>query len=188
MQHEAGTGMWTGNQMTRWLSMVAVLLCAAACGTGARLPDDQDGSAAAWWYDMDFEPVSTSIHGTAVKSIDASWKAATVLDIGLLAGRVSQDQLTRFANSGLSFSLRADHDSDGVPESFFVGTFKTETGSTGRFVAVMEDGKLVQHFQHAGAAGFSALLGSADGIRWYKCMECGEFETMIWTGDSYVLE
>ena len=101
---------------------------------------------------------------------------------------MSEDQLACFEDSGLSFSLRADHDSDGVPESFFVGVFKAETGSTGRFVAVMEDGKVVQHFQHAGPAAFSALLGHSDGIRWYKCMDCGEFETIIWTGTSYVLE
>ena len=31
-------------------------------------------------------------------------------------------------------------------------------------------------------------MPGAGEVRWYKCMECGEFESITWGGESYVLE
>ena len=75
-----------------------------------------------------------------------------------------------------------------LTEEVFVGTYETRSGDRGRFLAVSSAGRLVRHFAHAGSAGFSALLPMQDGVRWYKCLECGEYELLRWSSGAYVLE
>ena len=179
--------MWTGKCIVRWAVLSAALL-SVGCQTVGSTEGLDGTAAAAWWYTMEFAPTSTSVRGIDVDTMDPTWRAATVLDTGTLAGRLSVDERTRFDNSALSFSVDADLDDDGGAETFFVGVFETDAGDRGRFVAVTGNGRLLQLFQQTGAAGFSALLDGTDEVRWYQCMECGEFETIIWTGNSYVLE
>lgn len=70
-----------------------------------------------------------------------------------------------------------------------MGVFETGSGDKGRFLAITRDGALLQHFEHSGEAGFSTLLPyGTDEVRWYSCMECGDFESLKWSGRSYVLE
>lgn len=180
--------MWTGKQTARWGVVIAALLAMGcqAVATGSR--PAPDAPATPWWYDIGFKPASTSVHGIDVDEFDPAWTLASVLDSGRLEGRISAAEIAQFEDSKLSFSLQSDLDRDGTPEEFFVGVFRTETGDAGRFVAIASDGRLLRHFAQAGSPGFSALLDRDGEVRWYKCMECGEFETIRWTGDSYVLE
>lgn len=143
---------------------------------------------AAWWYDIRFQPTAASVRGVAVREIDPAWQRARALDPADLRGRIPEADLARFAASPLSFSARADLDRDGVAEEFFVGVFAAADGEQGRFVAITRNGRPVRHFAEHGAPGFSALLAGDGEVRWYKCMECGEFETITWTGRSYALQ
>jgi len=90
--------------------------------------------------------------------------------------------------SGLSFTLLTDIDGDTISEEFFVGVYETADGEKGRFVAVTRKGRILQHFKEGGSTGFSALLQGDGEVRWYKCVECGEFESIRWSGQSYILE
>lgn len=105
-----------------------------------------------------------------------------------LARHVLPGQLAVYRSSGLAFVVSRDLDHDGTDEEVFVGTYETRSGDRGRFLAVSSAGRLVRHFAHAGSAGFSALLPMQDGVRWYKCLECGEYELLRWSSGAYVLE
>lgn len=178
--------MSIGKQIPYWM-MICTALLAIGCQTAgamrtATLP------AAAWWYEISFEPVSSSVHGIDVSRFDPTWDRASALDANALEGRISAEELARYLDSELSFALKGDLDDDGTPEDVFVGVFSSRGGERGRFVAITRNGQLLQHFTQTGPAGFSALLEYEDGVRWYKCLECGEFDLIKWSGRSFLLD
>lgn len=179
--------MWTGNQVTQWSIALAVLML-VACSPKEEPAKNQAAPLAAWWYNIQFRPTSTTIHGLDVRTIDADWKRATTLDVSLLNGRISDDEIQMFNKSTLSFSLISDLDGDGISEDFFVGVYETNEGEIGRFIAITRKGQVLQHFKESGTGGFSGLLQADRTVRWYKCMECGEFESIKWSGESFILE
>jgi hypothetical protein len=160
----------------------------AGCQPGSESQDGEDEPIGAWWYGIEFEPSSATVRDIEVHTIDEDWRRGTALDTSLLDGRVSANDIQQFTASPLSFSLLADLDGDGVSEEFFVGVFETVEGGKGRFVAVTRNGRVHEHFEEGGITGFSALLQVEGDVRWYKCMECGEFESIKWSGKSYTLE
>jgi hypothetical protein len=179
--------MWTGRRATR-LRLVGSALLSVACQPQPDSTVARDTPAVAWWLGTTFTPTSTTVRGMDVRAIDARWRRADVLDTLALRRRVSQADVREFLASPLSFSLSADLDQDGVAEEFFVGVFEAADGRKGRFIAVTRGGRPVQHFAEEGAPGFSALLRGEREVRWYKCMECDDFESIKWTGSSYALE
>lgn len=141
----------------------------------------------AWWVDMAFTPADNSVDGFDVQTLNPAWEHATALDERLLEERLSERDLKAFQASDLSFALTADIDEDGVSEAFFVGVYQSRTGGMGRFVAIARDGQLVKVFHRPGRNGFSALLQKDRQIRWYQCMECGDFDPIEWDGKKFVL-
>ena len=182
-----GIGMWIGNFSARYLPSFSLFLL-FACTSENESTVDFEEPRVAWWYDTEFQSQSDVIHGIDVKAIDESWRHAHGLEPNDLEDQVSQNAAVQFMASPLSFGLSADLDEDGDLEEFFVGVFEVSDSERGRFVLITKNGELVQHFVERGSAGFSALLASEGKIRWYKCMECGEFESITWTGHSYALE
>ncbi len=121
-----------------------------------------------------------------MSQFDPTWQHASTLDDPQFDRKITRSDLAR--HEGFSFAVRVDLEGDGTYEDIFVGVFDTTSGRKGRFLAITRDGTLIQHFEYQGEAGFSALLALDDEVRWYMCMECGEFETLKWSGRSYVLE
>lgn len=182
--------MWTGNRFVQLLPAILLALLASSCASHVAL-ENVEGIAQpgmAWWYDFEQVPQGREVRGIPIGEFEVGWTAATVLRDEVLAHRVSRAGLALYLDSGLSFVAEQDLDLDGVDEKMFVGTFEDSDGTRGRFLAVSREGRLVRHFEHAGSAGFSALLPVEDGVRWYKCLECGEYELLRWTGESYVLD
>ena len=187
MQPEVGTGMSTGKRVLTGIAMFIAII-SIGCQATTQPQGTYDAPVAAWWYDIGFEPAGGSVHGIDAARFDPAWNRVGALEPQVLESRISTDDLVQFRDSGLSFSLQADLDGDRVPEEVFVGVFSTLDGNGGRFVAVSRNGRLLQHFTQNGPTGFSALLKNGDEVRWYKCMECGEFDSIRWSGRSYVLE
>ncbi|KGM56499.1 hypothetical protein N799_03530 [Lysobacter arseniciresistens ZS79] len=168
---------------------LSVAFSLAGCRSDGVDPGHAESTpAAAWWYAMEFEPVSRIVHGIDVARFDSSWSRADALGARMLESRVEPGGLSEFHDSGLSLSLTADLDGDGTDEDFFVGVFAANDGSRGRFLAITRDGRLLHHFTQSGTAGFSALLAQGDEVRWYKCLQCGDFDSIRWAGSSYALE
>ena len=179
--------MLTGKRATRWARMLAAILL-VACSPKGKQEETQTAPTAAWWYTIEYEPRTTTVHGVDVGTFDKDWKYAASLDANQLKGRISEDDIKKFNQSTLSFSLMTDLDNDGVPENFFVGVYESIGGEKGRFVAITRNGQVLQRFKESGTSGFSALLQIDGEVRWYKCMECGEFESLRWSGHSFILE
>lgn len=154
----------------------------AACRKAPEQPQ------AAWWYDIEFEPNANSVRAFSVNSMDSAWRSARGLTDTDIRTRIAQSEFEKFKASPFAFATTADLNRDGSAEDFFVGVFKAADGTTGRFVAITNKDQLLKVFREPGKPGFSALLKSGDSIRWYKCMDCGEFETITWTGTSYALD
>lgn len=165
--------------------MVLFLACRAE-ERSTQLPSDTPTSA--WWVNVSFTPTSTTVRGIDVRTIDPRWQRAEALDTVMIRSRVSADDVRQLTTSPLSFSVAADLDRDGLAEEFFVGVYERSDGRKGRFVAISRQGRPVHHFTDEGSTGFSALLRSDNEVRWYKCLECDDFETIKWSGNSYVLE
>jgi hypothetical protein len=179
--------MSIGNRVTYSLLAAGAMLV-VACQPQERNAERPDTPIAAWWTTIAFTPASTTVRGIDVKTIDPQWRRAEALDTVMLRTHVSASDLRQLATSQTSFSTTADLDGDGVSEEFFVGVYENADGQKGRFVAITRRGRPVQHFTEAGTAGFSALVRGDREVRWYKCIECGDFETIKWSGSSYVLE
>lgn len=180
--------MSTGKHVVVFLALSAAMAVAGCRSSSAERGPSESTPAAAWWYAMEFEPTSRTVHGIDVARFDASWSHADALGTAMLESRVEPGELTGFDDSGLSFSLSADLDGDGTDEDFLVGVFAANDGSRGRFLAISRDGRLLHHFTQSGPTGFSALLEHGGEVRWYKCLQCGEFESVRWAEGSYVLE
>ncbi|MDR2216378.1 MAG: hypothetical protein LBE59_11145 [Nevskiaceae bacterium] len=185
---EGGIGMLIGKYSSYYcVALIALLL--GGCAPETKSTDSQATAASvAWWYDIQFEPDATTVRGLDIRAIDANWKMAIALDASLLKGRISDSDITDFNNSKMSFSLESDFDGDGIAEEFFVGTYETSGSEIGRFVAIIRNGEVIQNFKENGTIGFSALLQSDDEVRWYKCLECGEYESIKWSGGSFSIE
>lgn len=179
--------MWTGKRATQWCIMLITLVL-VTCSSKGETEKKQAEPNAAWWYTIEFKSTSTIVHGFDLRNIDENWKLAAALDITLLKGRIPEDDIQHFENSSLSFSLISDVDGDGLPEELFVGVYETNESEKGRFVAITRKGQVLEHFKERGNSGFSALLQADGEIRWYKCMECGEFESIRWSDGSFILE
>jgi len=184
--------MWTGNRCFSRVVCGAILawaLGSCAPGTAAHQPLASTSRAeAAWWYTLAVEPRNTHVRTIAVVEFNPEWVAATILGEAEVRRLVSPDAFAAYRDSDLTFAVTRDLDLDGTAEDIFVGTFGIRSGTRGRFLAVARDGRLVQHFEQPGSAGFSALLAVDEGVRWYKCLECGDYDLLRWTGGTYVLE
>ena len=179
--------MWTGKRTIQW-SILLVSLVLVTCSSKGEPEKKQDEPDTAWWYTIEFKSASTIVHGFDLRAIDENWKLATALDTSLLKGRIPEDDIQRFKQSALSFSLISDVDGDGLSEELFVGVYETNESEKGRFVAITRKGRVLGHFKERGSSGFSALLQADGEIRWYKCMECGEFESIRWRDGAFILE
>lgn len=179
--------MSIGDRRRRALFAACALLL-VACQPQDRTAERGDTPTSAWWMTIGLTPSSTAIRGIDVKAIDPQWRRAATIDTVMIRAHVSESDMRELATSPMSFTTTADLDGDGVAEDFFVGVYETADGRKGRFVAITRGGRPVHHFAEEGTPSFSALLRGDREVRWYKCMECSEFDTIKWSGSSYVLE
>lgn len=163
------------------LQTALLLFCSACCNAG-------EHPKTAWWYDIVFVPDQTSINGIPIQKLDTTWELAKGLSVKDLKNKLSRRDVQRFSSSPFSFEKTIDLNGNKQPETFMVGVYRTHTGQTGKFLAIFEKKRLLSVFTANGTAGFSALLTSNRQLHWYQCMECGEFETLIWNGKTYALE
>jgi hypothetical protein len=175
-------------RLLRRVSLLLLLLSSIACNPR------EDGSAAgvrpasAWWLDIRFETNPSSVLGVPAGRFDPTWHSARALSLADLEGQLPPDEVQNFSTSAFAFEMAADLNGNGADERIVAGVYAGSDGSSGRLLAVVENGTPLEHFSAAGEPGFSALLDSDGEVRWYQCMECGDYYVLRWTGSSYVLE
>jgi len=142
--------------------------------------------AQAWWLDFSVKPESTQLDGIDISSFRKNWTHAVYLDNSLIKNKVSFKNYTEFKDSNFKLSIIKDFNNNNIDEVIKVGVFQTKKRK-GIFLAIFESSKLIKVFTDSSNKGFSALL-SNNNLHWYKCMNCGEYESISWNGKTFVLE
>lgn len=151
----------------------------AANGQAAATP--ATGTASAWWVSRSFAAGGTAVRGIPVAAIDPAWRGATELNDAQLRSTLAPAEYAEIAANGFAQSL-----TDG-PNTLVVGTYRTDAGG-GRFLLVLAGGKVVAKITQSGPQAFSTLKRVGNSIQWYKCMECGDYDTVVRSGAGYAIE
>jgi hypothetical protein len=144
--------------------------------------------AAAWWLDMSFTPDQETLNGIPVAQFSKDWKKAKLLSVEDLMGRISDSELREFMRSGLTFKKQLAGKKNRAPVDAYVGVYESQDAKRGRFLAIVHDKTPVKVFREGAVPGFSALRADHNVLRWYRCIQCSDFDTLRWTGKAYVLE
>lgn len=146
----------------------------------------------AWWLTIEFRPVDSTLFGIPVADVNKEWTSASLLSRSLLSPEAQADP-SDLDDPQFGFELEGDFDHDGVANRAGVGVFRDATGLEGRFLLIVEKlgsrWQLDTVFPMRGRAGFSVLSHTVDSsaIRWWGCMECGDFVNVVHTPDGYRL-
>ncbi len=142
----------------------------------------------AWWLNLSITPNKTILNNINITSYNKNWLSAAFLNDELIKTRVTNTQFTELKNSNFKLSLNKDINGNKVDETIRVGVYLDKKNKKGIFLAVFEKKKLLKVFTDSSNNGFSALIKDNKSVRWYKCMNCGEYELIQWNGKSYIIQ
>lgn len=184
MQRVGRIGMLTryNKNMTRFVfTFILVSITLLGCHNST-----SDSALYAWWVNAKFEPSGATINGIRLDKIDSEWIGAKRLSTEEVASIASPAEQAEFAQSQFKFTMSMDLDNDAIVENFYVGVFKTKN-ATGRFLIIEKNNNIVMKFQREDMPGFSALLKYKNELRWYKCMQCGDYEKIVAANGGFLL-
>lgn len=161
-----------------FLAVLFLLAPLSACADGQ--------PSRAWW--LDSEVLIDCQEGSA----------SVVMHDGqcflLLSDRVlkSIDGYSANAVSRRNFVLNAsvDLNVDGNQEFLATAVYSSDEAK-GRALLVASDPEfreLKRIFREEGTRGFSALLVTEDEVRWYLCMDCGDYYTVVGSASGFFLQ
>ena len=177
--------MWIG----KWSILVGVLFLSGCTVSSTDLDAGPEISPPqAWWLTKQFPATSESVLGVSVSDIHTGWKAVSLINRQVLKSHLDASQYQDVENSNLQFHLTADLNGDSVDEAYWVGVYQGEAGERGRVLLIVQNGKVLKSLYEPGFGGFSALYKSGKEIRWYKCMECGDYDVVGTAGNDFFLE
>ena len=142
----------------------------------------------AWWISEEFKSTDIDIYGIPVSQINPDWRHALILNKKYYESLLSDNQFKNIRESNLVFTVEANLDGTPEIETFFVGVYETYSGQRGRFIAIMRNSEVIKYFTHTELSGYSSIYLENDQLRWYKCMECSDFDSIRWSGSSYTLQ
>ena len=142
----------------------------------------------AWWVAEVFTPSETNIKGIPISQIMPDWERALLINEDYLKKRLSESQFGDIQQSNLKFDVQINLDKMPDEETIVVGVYEASSGEKGKFIAIFRDSKFIKLFTDASASGYSSIFLEGNQIRWYKCMECGNFDSILWTGSDYILQ
>ena len=142
----------------------------------------------AWWLDLSVTADKTELNNLNVRLFDKSWRYAVFLDETTLKKHITNRQLSELTRSNFKLTSSIDLNKNMTKEIIKVGVYEKDNGTGGIFLAIFEDSKLLKVFSDSSNKGFSAILQNGNNIRWYKCMNCGEYELIRWNSRAYVIE
>ena len=141
-------------------------------------------SSVAWWVNWSLAPSATEIEGIAIRTIDRTWRRASVIRASDLPPG-AQQRGERLEDFGFALSVDADFNRHRRTDRAVVGVFETTAGEFGRFLLLLgrrngSDRWTKQAlFTVNGAADFSAVAFKDGQLEWVGCFECDDFCTVI---------
>ena len=190
MRLVALTGMWTGKiimttHMKKYITLpfIGVLLLLVFSSCMADKKPDQ-----AWWLNLSINPDKTVLNNINITTYNENWRSAVFLDDKLIKAHVTKPHFDELKNSKFKLSSNFDLNENNKNETIKVGVYQDNKNNMGIFLAIFEKSKLLKVFTDSSNKGFSALIKGGNSIRWYKCMNCGEYEQINWNGKYYVIQ
>lgn len=141
----------------------------------------------AWWVSEAFTPSETNVKGIPVTQIMPDWERALLINEEYFKERLSESQFRDIQKSRLKFVLQVNLDDTPNEETIVVGVYEASSGEKGKFMAIYRNSDLIKLFTDAGNPGYSSIFLEGNRILWYKCMECGNFDSILWSGSDYFL-
>ena len=142
----------------------------------------------AWWLSIKLEATEKLLANKPISDFNSDWKYASFLTNESVKSKITKNEFNEFINTDFKFELKQDLNKNGKTETVKVGVFETRENTEGIFLSIFEDGMLIKTLIDRNSKNFSAVISHNNKILWYRCMECGEFETLIWSGSGYFLE
>lgn len=141
-----------------------------------------------WWLTIQVEADQVKLNGIPVKHFNDDWNFARFIDNAIIENKITEEEYRNFKDSPFSFKKNNDLNKNGIDESISVGVFVAENDKSGVFLAIFENDRLLKVLTDSTHNNFTALLIHDGDLLWYRCMECGSYERVVWTGTSYFLE
>lgn len=176
--------MLIGRSHILFLFVGALLIGCATSESNVSLQKPEE----AWWVVKQFKASEDNIYGVPLSEINKDWKFVSILNMKYLKTYLNDAQYKNIQNSPLSFSVEVSLDGSPELETFFVGVFESYSGETGRFIAIKQGFKIIKYFTHSGMSGYSSIYLDNNKLRWYKCMECNDFDVIFWSNGKYILQ
>ena len=183
MRPEGGTGMLIGKSRVLFL----IVIFFAGCKTTQTEKLSQKPNEG-WWVSETFTPSETNIKGIPVTQIRPDWERVLLVNEEYLKERLSESQFRDIQQSILKFDLQVNLDDTPNEEKIVVGVYEASSGEKGRFMAIYRDYDLIKLFTDAESSGYSSIFLEENRILWYKCMECGNFDSILWSGSDYFMK
>ena len=142
----------------------------------------------AWWLTLTINPEYSKLDNINVSEFRDDWSKAIYLDDALIKKKVNSAQYAEFKQSQFSHLLNLDLNKNNINETIKVGVFEKKNNKKGIFLAIFENNKLLKVFSDSTNKGFSTLLKYNNTLRWYKCMNCGDYESIKWNGKTFTIE
>lgn len=142
----------------------------------------------AWWMTVDLMPEDMTLNGLTPEELNSSWAYASFLSFKDIKSAVTEEDYMAFINTSLSFAKVMDLDRNGKDDAVRVGVYRDQEANKGIFIAIFEEDQLVQVLAEKTGQGFSALMVRQGELFWVKCIECNQYEKLLWNGTAYVLE
>ena len=142
----------------------------------------------AWWLTIDIPSKETDLDGLSLSAFNSQWKYAVFLENQIIKKKINNADYQKFLSSNFTFKKELDLNGNGISEVFRVGVYVDQDQHNGIFLAIYENNKIIKVMSDSSHQNFSVLLESENQLLWYKCMECGDFEKLVWSGTSYFLE
>ena len=167
--------------MKHLASTVLLMISSTGCFASGNVSE-------AWWLNAKIKPVTMMLNGLAPEQLDPDWVYASFLSYSDIKALTDEAGYQKFLNSRFSFAKVIDLNGNGIDEAVRVGVYTDNKQQEGVFLVIFEDDTPVKVMADSNSQGFSALLLDNGELQWYRCLECKNYERLVWAGSSYSLE
>lgn len=140
-----------------------------------------------WWLFKEFPTMETAIGHSFSEKFASDVQSISTLTPGFLKNHLTEEQFNSVERSGLFQNINENINDHPHQEKISVGIYDKLSGEKGRFIAIHSENE-TQIFTHPGITGYSGILIKNQKIRWYKCLDCNDYDLIYWSGRRFIIE
>ncbi|WP_419812296.1 hypothetical protein [Bacterioplanoides sp.] len=140
-----------------------------------------------WWQLKEFPATEITLDSDLIKIFPSGLQKISNLTPDFLKTHLTEEQFNSVERSGLFQNINVNINDHPHPERISVGIYDTLSGEKGRFIAIRSENE-TQIFTHPGITGYSGILIKNQRVRWYKCLDCNDYDLIYWSGRRFIVE